>query len=254
MVKTAIIMGMPVVIEIADAGANEEAIGKAFEYFRYVDRTFSTYKPESEMMRINRGELPSALWSADMKEILALAEETKRATDGYFDIVNRDGQIDPSGIVKGWAIRNAARLLEADGYENFYVDAGGDVEVRGLNGKNELWRIGILNPFDPKEIVKVVYASGRGVATSGTYIRGDHIYNPKDSGAPQGEIVSLTVIGPDIHEADRFATAAFAMGPRGIEFIEKLQPFEGYMIDKNGIATMTSNFASYTEPYAAFHR
>ena len=51
------------------------------------------------------------------------------------------------------------------------------------------------------------------------------------------------MIGPNIYEADRFATAAFAMGRDGILFIEELQGFEGYMIDRNGMATLTSGFA-----------
>ena len=60
------------------------------------------------------------------------------------------------------------------------------------------------------------------------------------------EILSLTVVGPNIYEADRFATAAFAMQREGINFIENLNGFEGYSIDKNGTATMTSNFEKYT--------
>ena len=83
------------------------------------------------------------------------------------------------------------------------------------------------------------------MATSGTYVRGQHIYNPKNSDQPVTGIVSLTVIGPDIYEADRFATAAFAMGPAGIIFIEQLAGFEGYMIDPNGLATYTSGFERY---------
>ena len=96
-----------------------------------------------------------------------------------------------------------------------------------------------------REIIKVIYVSDEGVATSGTYIRGLHIYNPKDH-KPMDKIVSLTVIGPNVYEADRFATAAFAMGLDGINFIEKLPGFEGYIIDKGGVATVTTGFNKYT--------
>ena len=66
------------------------------------------------------------------------------------------------------------------------------------------------------------------------------------SAAPSGaRIVSFTVLGPNVWEADRFATAAFAMGPAGIQFIEKEPCLEGYMISKDGIATMTSGFSDY---------
>jgi thiamine biosynthesis lipoprotein len=62
---------------------------------------------------------------------------------------------------------------------------------------------------------------------------------------PLQDIVSLTVIGPNVYEADRFATAAFAMGKRGIYFIEQLPGFEGYMIDAAARATFTSGFERY---------
>ncbi|HVU10254.1 MAG TPA: FAD:protein FMN transferase, partial [Phototrophicaceae bacterium] len=161
---------------------------------------------------------------------------------GYFDIRHK-GTMDPSGIVKGWAIYNAAELLRRQGYQNFYVDAGGDIEAVGKNAQGQDWRVGIRNPFNLHEIVKVLCVSNCGVATSGTYVRGQHIYNPKDETQMIEDVVSLTVIGPNIYEADRFATAAFAMGKDGIAFIERLQGFEGYQIDAAGIATLTSGFA-----------
>jgi thiamine biosynthesis lipoprotein len=86
---------------------------------------------------------------------------------------------------------------------------------------------------------------GAGVATSGSYLRGTHIYNPHATDAGTGNIVSLTVIGPDILEADRFATAAFAMGEAGIEFLERLHGLEGYQIDAHGMARMTSGLGNY---------
>lgn len=147
--------------------------------------------------------------------------------------------------MKGWAIWNAAQLIKKRGHENFYVDAGGDIQTQGANADGKKWAIGIKNPWKDDESVKVVHASGEGVATSGTYIRGDHIYDPKD-GKPVREIASLTVVGPNIYEADRMATAAFAMGKKGIAFIEKLEGMEGYMIDNDKMATMTRGFEKYT--------
>lgn len=270
-------MGMPVKIEIVDAHASQSEIDKIFGYFKYIDETFSTYKDTSEMMAINRGELRVEDASEDMRTIFALAEETKTLTNGYFDIKRPGGNLkeiekrskgnpegdyyDPSGIVKGWAIWRAAKILGRDGFKNFYVDAGGDVEVAGSPERNKKrlnlpierfnrWSVGIRNPFKQDEIVKTLHVTDAGVATSGTYVRGDHIYNPKAAhsdtdGKLADEIVSLTVIGPNIYEADRFATAAFAMGAAGINFIEKLDGFEGYMIDKKGIATMTSGLEKY---------
>jgi thiamine biosynthesis lipoprotein len=85
----------------------------------------------------------------------------------------------------------------------------------------------------------------RGVATSGTYVRGQHIYNPVTGGLPEPEILSITVIGADVCDADGYATAAFAMGRAGIGFVEAAAGLEGYMIDSRGLATFTSGFGSY---------
>lgn len=237
-------MGMPVTVEIADTEATGELFEHVFAYFEYIDTTFSTYKPASEISRINRGELAIAQASDDMRTIFRLAEQTRAETSGYFDIA-RNGGYDPSGIVKGWAIDRAADILRDAGCTNFYVDAGGDVQLAGRNAQGQDWRVGIRNPFNVHEIVKVLALTDCGVATSGTSIRGQHIYNPKRPGQPLAEIVSLSVVGPDVYEADRFATAGFAMGRAGIMFIEQLDGFEGYLIDAHGQATCTSGFARY---------
>jgi thiamine biosynthesis lipoprotein len=131
------------------------------------------------------------------------------------------------------------------GFKNYYVEIGGDIEVAGNNVEGKPWAIGIRNPFNVKEIVKVVKLRSNGIATSGTYERGKHVYNPKENFRAADQITSFTVIGPNVYEADRFATAAFAMGKAGIQFIEKLPELAGYMIDTAGIATMTTNFTSY---------
>ena len=233
-------MGMPVIVEIVDKKAKPKDFEEIFAYFDYVDKKFSTYKEDSEISHFNQGKINREQFSDDMKEIFALAEKTKRETNGYFDIFH-GGKCDPSGIVKGWAIQNAAELLEEMVYKDFYVEVAGDIEVAGNAADGEPWKIGIRNPFNAKEIVKAVRLEDQGIATSGNYIRGEHIYDPHGGKAGEG-IVSLTVIGPNVYEADRFATAAYAMGPKGIGFIEKLPGFEGYMIDSKGIATMTTGF------------
>ena len=98
-----------------------------------------------------------------------------------------------------------------EGIKNFYVNAGGDIQTLGKNSEGKCWSVGIRNPFNPEnEIVKVIYPRGKGVATSGSYLRGNHIYNPLNLSDELKDIVSITVIGPNVLEADRFATAAFA--------------------------------------------
>lgn len=234
---------MSVVVEIVDSNTTQEVFDEVFNYLTSIDERFSAYKKTSELTLYNEGKIAEKDLSSEMKEVLELSEKTKIETDGFFDIVY-DGKIDPSGLVKGLAIYNASELLRKKGFKNFYVEIAGDIEVRGLNSEGKKWAIGIRNPFNKMENVKVVYLKDRGIATSGNYERGKHIYNPKGKKLAD-EIVSLTLIGPNVYEADRFATACFAMGIDGINFIEKLSGFEGYMIDHNGIATFTSNFEEY---------
>lgn len=244
MKQTRLMMGMPITVEVVDDDATEEALNDVFAYFEYVDSTFSTYREDSEISRINQKQITLAEASAPMQTIFALSEETRQDTNGYFDIY-RNGRYDPSGLVKGWSIYNAASLLYERGYRNYYVDAGGDIQTIGRNAEGQLWRVGIRNPFNMQQMVKVLSIGDGGVATSGTYVRGQHIYNPRSENELGTDIVSLTVVGANVFDADRFATAAFAMGSEGIFFIERLEGFEAYQIDRTGRATFTSGFERY---------
>lgn len=244
MKQTRSLMGMHITVAVVDNHVKQHDIDAVFAYFTSIDNTFSTYKDTSEITKINNGTLHKNHYSADMRKILALCELTKKETNGYFDI-EKNGRLDPSGIVKGWAIWQAATVLKQKGFRNFYIDAGGDIQVSGKNAEGETWTIGIRNPFNEKEMIKILALHDKGIATSGTSMRGQHIYNPHTFEKKLTGIVSLTVIGPNVYEADRFATAAFAMEANGIHFIEKLPGFEAYMIDKNGIATYTSGFDTY---------
>ncbi|BAB52875.1 mll6620 [Mesorhizobium japonicum MAFF 303099] len=244
---TRILMGMPITVDIGGT-STDDLIDTVFGYFEHIDRRFSTYRADSEIAAINRGDVPVVDWSGEMMEVFALAQQTKDQTDGYFDIRKPDGSLDPSGIVKGWAIRNAAGIVQRAGISDFFIEAGGDIQSCGKNASGHDWSVGIRNPFNTDEIVKIVYPRGRGVATSGTYVRGQHIYNPHGIGHPIQDVVSLTVIGADVLEADRFATAAFAMGRDGILFIEQTLGLEGYLVDANGRATPTTGFGALCLP------
>ena len=239
-----LMMGMPILVEVVEAAAVKKDIDEVFDYFQHIDEKFSTYKETSEISQINRGKLKSKDYSEEMKVVLELSEKTKKETGGYFNIQNKN-KIDPSGLVKGWAILNATWLLAKKGFKNYYIEAGGDIQMSGSNSEGKPWRIGIRNPFNRSENVKIIETSNEGVATSGTYIRGQHVYNPYDPDKKITEIISITVIGPNIYEADRMATAALAMGKKGIEFIRTLNKFAGYMINHEGMATFTNNFEKY---------
>jgi FAD:protein FMN transferase len=260
--ETRLLWGMPITVAVVEPpcilnlsdelsaevpewnGGTINLIRQVFSYFQFIDNMFSTYKADSEISRINQGVLKLDEVSSNMRTIFDEAERLRLKTGGYFNIAH-DGQLDPSGLVKGWALANAAELLTAAGCANFFVEAGGDFQAAGLNPNGGPWQVGVRNPFQTEEIIKVLSVSDRGVATSGTYIRGPHIYDPVSGTMPEPEILSITVIGPNVYEADCYATAAFAMGRNGIRFIGSLEGFEGYMIDRNKQATCTSGFNGY---------
>lgn len=235
---------MPITVEIIDTKITPADFREVFALFKSLDAQFSPFKKTSEVSRLNSQDLSFEDVSEEMKEVLSLAEQTKKETQGFFDVFQGD-YFNPSGIVKGWAIQKLAKLLKRKGFTNFYIDAGGDVEVCGKNSQDEFWRVGIRNPNNHEEIVKVIQLAGGGVATSGTAVRGQHIYNPHEPNRLITDILSMTVIASQIVDADRFATAAFAMGARGIAFIEEQPDLEGYMIDKDGVATYTSGFEQF---------
>ncbi len=237
-------MGMPITIEIVDAPTAD--LGQEiFDWFNHVDQRFSPYIETSEVCRLSKGDVSDDELSDEMREVLVLAEATRLESDGAFNIRRPSGFIDPSGIVKGWAISKAAKTIAACGVTSFYVEAGGDIQAHGLDGAGGAWSVGIRSPFNDKDIIKVVALSGQGIATSGTYVRGDHIYDPRDPDRKLDEIVSVSVIVDDVVDADRFATAAFAMGRDGIYFLESLPGVEAYAVDAHGIATQTTGFGKF---------
>jgi len=240
--QTRLIMGMPITVMVHDGMLSPAQIERMFDLFTLVDKKYSPYRDDSEVSRLQKIPLLKRRYSPELASIMRLAEETKRATNGYFD-VEYNGTFDPSGIVKGWAIQQAAQLLETM-TDNFYVEAGGDIQVRGVSEHGEPWQIGIRNPFKRSENVAVVALNNAAIATSGTAIRGAHIYDPVNNQA-LSSIVSLSVIAPSIVDADRMATAAFAMSEKGIYFIEKLPGYEAFVIDANGISTQTTGWKDY---------
>ncbi len=242
---TRLIMGMPVVFEVADAEATADDLEAVFAYLVSVDEQFSPYKDTSEVATMNRDGAHEP--SKEMREVLAIAARTKEETRGFFDTTKPDGTFDPSGVVKGWAILNAANLLKERGRKNFFVDVGGDIQCAGVNAEGKPWTVGVRNPLG-EGIVKVLAPGEHGVATSGTYVRGAHIYDPHTRAAPPRALLSLTVVAKDVLEADRYATAAFAMGADGLAFLESVPGVEAYGISPAGTATMTSGFSAFVAP------
>jgi thiamine biosynthesis lipoprotein len=236
---------MPVTVHVVDDVARSEALDRVFEDFALLDRTFSPFLAGSEVSRINRAELRPEDAGQLVKQAIDLCRLYERATDGYFSPWIA-GSFDPSGLVKGWAIDRACSILDACGYRDFFVDAGGDVQTRGRNAEGGPWRVGVRHPVERDKVACVVLVSGLAVATSGTYEKGEHIVDPH-TGKPANELLSLTVVGPDILQADVFATAAVAMGMSGLEFVSRTSGYEAFAIDNQLRTWYTPGFAALRE-------
>src|SRR5579884_3366020 len=238
--RVELIMGMPIEIEVHDPGVEPDRLNAAFDWFRRVDEIFSTYKRESQISRISRGELEPDEADGDVRAVLERCEELAVETKGYFDIHLAQG-IDPSGLVKGWSVDRAGALLQAQGIANFCINAGGDVLIRGAPGCGSRWRIGIRHPIEHDKLAKVVVGNDLAIATSGEYERGRHIVDPRTGRPPDG-VLSVTIAGPELGTADAYATAAFAMSTGAADWIGRLDRYDGMVILADQTVLITPTF------------
>jgi thiamine biosynthesis lipoprotein len=208
-------MGTVVSLDLrCDVGA--ELIARAFGVFDEADARFSTFRPESELSRLGRGDLAPEAASAELREVLRLGDAFARASGGVF-AVWRDGALDANGVVKGWAAQRAAELLTAGGATDFCLNAGGDLITRGVPAAGRRWQAGIRDPHDAARLLGVVVVGEGAMATSGAYERGGHIVDGR-SGEASAHWSSITVLDTDLAVADVLATTAFAMGAAGPEW------------------------------------
>ena len=236
------IMGMPIVVDARDVG-DPAALEPLFDWFRFVDRTFSTYSPDSEISRLDRGELPLGEAHPDVREVLARCDELRVETNGFFDVhAESDDRADPSGLVKGWSVDRAAAIADELGWRNYAINAGGDIRLRGGALPAPHWRVGIQHPSDRRRIAAVVVAGDDlAVATSGAYARGRHVFDPHTHRPPEG-VLSVTITGPELATADAFATAAFAMGLDGPAWTAHLRGYEVMTLLADGRSLRTPGF------------
>ena len=233
-------MGTGVSLDIP--GAEEAVFNKVFARLEQIDNRFSTYKSSSEVSRYVRGEIAEGKLSHELKQIIKACKNAEKATDGTFSAW-ASGSFDPSGYVKGWAIAQVSKIIKRAGYGTFCVGIGGD--ILAASDSDKTWRIGIQDPQHPQQILTTISAKNVAVATSGTNERGLHIINPKTTEAANS-ILSITVVGPDIIDADVLATAAFVQGEFGLNFIGgQANGYEAMMVSKNGKASMTDGLGAY---------
>ena len=211
--------GTVIVVQVASNSLSEVELGlavdKVEEFFRKVDKDFSTYKSDSQVSRIRKGELEIADANVEVKKVWQLSEHARELTLGAFDPWKVSGGFDPSGVVKGWAADMAAKMLVDAGVESVLINAAGDLVLRGgqLSEDSEVkpWNIGIASPEDVNQIVKTFDVVNGSVATSGVYEKGAHIIDPHTGLIAIGAR-SASVVGPDGALCDALATALMVDG------------------------------------------
>jgi FAD:protein FMN transferase len=241
------IMGMPITVQVRDADvlpggplsdAAEAAVQALFADLRDVDARFSTYKPDSELSRLQRGEIGLQDCSPDLVTVEGLCRAALERTRGAFDAWSctprRPGLFDPTGLVKSWGVSRAARRLAplTEAGSSWAVNAGGDVLVRCAPDDGP-WTIGIEDPIDRSRILATVPVSDGAVATSGLAARGSHIHNPR-TGTAAHEVRAATVVGPSLIWADVWATALVVEAENAVEATEVMHGTSGMIIFSDG--------------------
>ncbi|HEX3540785.1 MAG TPA: FAD:protein FMN transferase, partial [Acidimicrobiales bacterium] len=221
----------------ADGDPWRLAIGEVVAWLHHVDAVFSTYQPDSDISRLQRGEVSVAGADPDVGAVLALCARLEQQTNGYFS-ARYQGQPDPTGVVKGWAIERASQILRHHGSHNHAINGGGDIQIAGEAAPSRPWTIGISDPLDGTRLVTTVTGRDFAVATSGISERGHHIINPR-TGQPADELASVTVTGRSLTVVDAYATAAFAMGPAALRWIETLPGHNALIVTRDGTMAAT---------------
>ncbi|MCL7379949.1 FAD:protein FMN transferase [Streptomyces sp. 35G-GA-8] len=237
------VMGTVFSFDIRDrpTTAIHRALDEAVHHLHRVDAVFSTYRADSHIRRLDRGEIRLEDCPPEVNEVLSLCAQAAQVSDGWFSSTPA-GTLDPSGLVKGWAVEAASQLLHEAGAQHTCVNGGGDIQLRGPAALGIPWRIGIAHPLRPGELATVIAAHhDLAIATSGTAERGAHILDPHRA-TPATGYASLTLVGPRLTLTDAYATAAFARGDGAQDWVRALDGYEALAILPDGQEWRTPGF------------
>jgi FAD:protein FMN transferase len=183
------VMGMPVSVHLRGVMLSPwrpAFLGEVFADLHRIDMLFSTYRPDSQNSRLATGELTVAECDPLIGEVLELCEQARAMTGGAFDpLLPAPGGgylLDPSGLVKGWAVERAARRIGECIDGDYYINAGGDIALDSRSGV--AWWIGVEDPRPGGGLLGVPPLTGGGVATSGTARRWPTSSTPAPAAQP----------------------------------------------------------------------
>jgi thiamine biosynthesis lipoprotein len=245
------VMGTTFSIDVRDADLHPEVLDAVVGWWRWVDRTFSTYRSDSEISRLAGRTLRLADCSAEVAEVLDLCALARRETDGWFD-AGYAGGLDPTGLVKGWSLDVASRMLVAAGSAVHCLNGGGDIRCVGRPEASRGWRVAVSDPHDRTRVLAVLDVADAAVATSGTAERGSHVVDPF-TGRPTAGVRSVTVLCAEATRADVLATAALAMGDAALPWLGRLPDVEAAVVAPGGRCEATAGLPAYLVPSGSVH-
>jgi thiamine biosynthesis lipoprotein len=217
-------------------GLADHLLERACAELHRADALFSTWRPESPMSRVRCGSLAVSTAPREIRQVLDLCADVRRLTGGWFDPWAMPGGVDPTGLVKGWAVERALDSVRRHVVAG-YVNAGGDIAVVGRPGSAERWRMGVRHPWRPDALACVVFVESA-LATSGTYERGSHLFDPR-ARRPSARAVSASVVGPSLAVADGLATALCVGGDDVLDRLAEIPGYEGYLVRTDGTEAWT---------------
>jgi thiamine biosynthesis lipoprotein len=232
-----------------DSASDEllELLRLAERFSRLGDGAFDvTVQPLLELYRDGAGR-PTP---GQVERVLERVDHRGLRVDGRSVRLDRpEMQVTLDGIGKGYVVDHGVAVLKERGFDDVFVEAGGDLVASGRRGPGERWRIGIRRPRPGRSLQARFEATNRAVATSGDYMQPfqadysqHHILDPR-SGYSAPELASSTVIAPNAATADALATMTMVLGPRrGRELIEALPDCEAYFVSKDLEVTRTTGF------------
>ncbi len=181
-------------------------------------------------------------------------------------LTKRDSAIylDFSAIAKGYGVDVVAQYLADQGIQNYLVEIGGDLVAKGVNDKNELWKLGVNRPKEESsssDIYSIVALQDKGMATSGNYrnfyvrdsVMISHTIDPKTGYPVRHGLLSATVLAKDCMTADAYATAMMVMGTDKAKALdEALDEIEVFLIYDDGNGGFESYASESLKPYLSF--
>ncbi len=229
--------------DVLDDAIVDAAIDEVLVEIERLEQIFSTFRPDSTINRVNRGELHVLDAGPEVTEVLDACTWLEHVSNGAFTARRPETPelLDPAGYAKGWITEKAAGRLRAAGLQHWYVGAGGDVIASGTPGPDRRWRVGVADPRTPGQYVATLEIDRGAVATSGTAERGEHLWDGRRGGRATA-LAALTVVGPELAWADAFATAAFAQGRPGVAWVEQFDGYEAMAVDLDGAIHATTGF------------